>query len=174
MHLWLQLCPDCGYVAEDITQTPEDIGVYRSEPYLSALHRADFPELARRFLAHAQIHTRASNPYAAGVAYLYAAWVCDDEGLAMAAALSRRWAAEWLLQCKPFADTGPGWINGAILVDVLRRSGQFEVAAAECAGLLKRPVIPKDFASVLQFQARLIAERDAAVHRQSDYLPLAS
>lgn len=176
MHLWLQQCPDCGYVAEDITQTPEDMGVYRSEPYRSALHRADFAEPARRFLAHAQVHIQASNPYPAGAAYdyLYAAWVCDDKGLAMAAALSRTWAAEWLLKCKPFADDEAGCVTGAILVDVLRRSGQFEAAAAECAELLERPTIPDDLAPVLHFQARLIAERNPAAHRQSDCPPLAS
>lgn len=176
MYLWLQQCPDCGYVAEDITRTPADIGVYRSEPYRSALHRADFPELARRFLAHAQVHSQPSNPHPAGAAYdcLYAAWVCDDEGLAAAAALSRTWAAEWLLKCKPLTDDEAGWVTGAILVDVLRRSGQFEAAAAECAELLERPAIPEDLAPVLQFQARLIAERNPAAHRQSECLPPAS
>jgi hypothetical protein len=91
--------------------------------------------------------------------------------LAAAAALSRTWAAKWLLKCRPFADDEAGWVEGAILVDVLRRSGEFEAAAAECAELLERPSIPKDLAPVLQFQARLIAEWNPAAHRQSDCTP---
>lgn len=32
MRLWLQLCPDCGYVSWDIKIAPDDIAVYRSDP----------------------------------------------------------------------------------------------------------------------------------------------
>lgn len=91
--------------------------------------------MARRFLAHA-VALAESEPARKATAYLHAAWVCDDFRNSDGADDCRRRAAEWFSRCKPFPDTEPGLTTGAVLVDVLRRCGQFDAALAEATELL--------------------------------------
>jgi hypothetical protein len=167
MHTWLQLCPDCGYCAPDISTVPVNALVYRSKEYQAALNRDDYPELARRFLAYAH-SVSASAPASAGQAFLHVAWVCDDAGRTDQSAECRRWAVEWFRRCKPFSHSDEGLARGAVLVDVLRRCGQFEEASAECAELLAVPGVTGVLREVLQFQQRLIGGADLSVYLVSD------
>jgi hypothetical protein len=167
MSAWLQLCPHCGHCAPDLRKPPADAAVLRSPAYRAALERADVPELARRFLAYGVAVGPVESQEAAD-AHLHAAWACDDASQAEQAAECRRRAAEWFRQCKPFADDVGGVTVGAVLVDVLRRSGQFAEAAAECADLLASSAATGTLRKVLEFQQRLIAGADRAGYKVSD------
>ncbi len=167
MHTWLQLCPHCGYCAPDISTAPADALAYRAQEYLAALNREDYPDLARRFLAYAHA-AGASDPASAGHAFLHAAWVCDDAGRRHQSAECRKWAAECFRRCKPFSHSDEGLGTGAVLVDVLRRCGQFEEASAECAALVAVPGATGVLRDVLQFQQGLIAKADLGVYLVSD------
>ena len=167
MDTWLQLCPHCGYCAADLSQPPADAAVLQSEPYRMALQRQDVPELARRFLAYA-VASRPSDPAGAARAFVHAAWVCDDAGRVEQAAECRQRAAEGFRRCKPFADNEQDFVTGAILVDVLRRCGQFAEASSECVALLAAQGVPGVLPKVLQFQQRLIAQADTGVYRIAD------
>jgi hypothetical protein len=167
MGTWLQLCPHCAYCAPDISQPPADAQVLRSEPYRAALQREDFPELARRFLAYA-VASGPSDPAVAAQAFLQSAWVCDDAGLPEQATESRRRAAEWFRRGKPFADDEQGFATGAVLVDVLRRCGQFAEASSECAALLAAQGATGVLRKVLEYQQRLIARADIGAHGVSE------
>ncbi|MDR7422867.1 MAG: hypothetical protein QN174_03495 [Armatimonadota bacterium] len=167
MDTWLQLCPKCGYCAPDLSQPPPDPAVLRSEVYRAALRAAEFPELARRFLAFA-VAAGPSDPATAALAYLQAAWVCDDAGQPEQAVESRRQSAAWFRRCKPFAATSHGAVMGAILVDVLRRSGQFAEASSECQAALASPGATGVIRKVLEFQQRLIGGSDAGPHSLSE------
>ena len=167
MDTWLQLCPQCGYCAPDLSQSPADPAVLRSAAYRAALRSADFPELARRFLAYA-LTAGVSDPAAAAHAYLQAAWVCDDAGRGEQAAKCRRQSAAWFRQCKPFASDEQGVGTGAVLVDVLRRGGQFAEATGECQAALASPAATGVIRKVLEFQLRLVASADTGAHEVSE------
>jgi hypothetical protein len=166
MDTWLQLCPVCGYCAPDLSQTPADRAVLHSDVYRAALQSADFPELARRFLAFA-VAAGSSDPATAAHAYLHAAWVFDDAGHPEQAAESRRQSATWFRRCTPFPEEERGAAMGAVLVDVLRRCGQFAEASAECQTVLASPAAVGTIRKVLEFQHRLILGADTRAHELS-------
>lgn len=164
MRLWLQQCPTCGYVAADISRPHGDMALIGLPDYQKTLKDRRFPEGARRFLACALLNDKA-NPAVAAHSRLHAAWVCDDAGETAQAKECRFLAAEGFARLKPFEDSEPGVTQGTTFVDVLRRSGRFEQAAAECGELLSMQAAQGIVRQVLEYQRRLIADRDEAGHR---------
>lgn len=165
LHILMQRCPHCGYCSRNIGQPPTDTSVIRSAAYKKALSRADFPELARRFLANA---VASSDLCEAAYAYLQAAWVCDDARNHARAIEARRLAADAYSRAQPFGDDEQGVALGAILVDILRRSCQFAEASAECTRLLAARAAVGDVRRVLEYQKELIARRDVEAHQVSE------
>jgi hypothetical protein len=170
MNTWLQLCPGCGFCAPELSEVPADPAVLVSEPYRAALQATEFPALARRFLAYALAH-ESSDPAQAAQSFLQAAWACDDAGQVEQAVEARRRSATWFRRCQPFADDEAGITQWVVLVDVLRRSGQFAEAAAECQGALASPGARDMIREVLEYQQRLIAEADPGAHDLSACAP---
>ena len=164
MSAWLQQCPHCGYVAPKLSKGTDDMAAVSQSDYRASLSDQRFPELARRFLAHALLLV-SSEPDSAAHSRLSAAWVCDDLGKSDLAVECRRLAAECLAKLRPFADDEQGVSQGAIFVDVLRRAGQWEQAEAECAALLACKNAKEILRQVLEYQSRLIGEHDKDAHR---------
>lgn len=163
MHTWLQRCPYCGFCAPDLSEGECDKALVDSPGYRAILDNPRFPELARRFKARA-LPVGGSDREEAAHLHLCAAWACDDEGLEGPAIECRRAAAAGLEQQKPFEDSAPGLTWGAVLVDVLRRAGQFEQASSECDSLLTRRSAVAVLRQALELQRTLIAEGDRTSH----------
>ena len=161
MDTWLQACPACGHVAEELDEAPADPAVLTTEAYEAALASPGFPPLARRFLAHAVASGAAADPGGAGRSLLRAAWVCDDAGEASLAADCRRRAAAALGEVPEDADAGP---RAAVRVDALRRAGDADEAAAACEAALELPAAAGFLRDVLLFQRRLIGRGDTAAY----------
>jgi hypothetical protein len=164
IEFWLQLCPHCGYVAPDLSEPIGDMAVILGPEYQGTLIDQRFPELARRFLAHALLAVTLE-PVIAASARLRAAWVCDDSRQLELAGQCRRLAAECFTALKPFEDSEKGITQGAVFVDVLRRAGEFDRAVAECDALLARPQATGILRQVLDYQRRLASGRDTTAHR---------
>ncbi len=81
MPLWIHECPECGYVASDIS---EHSGVtkdwLKSKEYLSCDGISFRSYLAKLFYKSYMINIYDGKPEQAFSAILYAAWACDDEG----------------------------------------------------------------------------------------------
>jgi hypothetical protein len=164
MNAWMQLCPHCGYAAPDLAEPSGEMALVPGPEYQGTLKDQRFPELARRFLAHALLSV-TSDPLAAAHARLRAAWVCDDSRQTELAGRCRQLAAESFAALRPFEDREQGVTQGAVLVDVLRRAGEFDRAAAECDALLACRHATGILRQVLEYQRRLAAGRDATAHR---------
>jgi hypothetical protein len=160
---WLQYCPYCDYCAPDISQAPRNVAALGSAAYQAALDRPDFPEVARWFLAYA-VSCSPVSPIDAAYAFLHTAWVCDDHDRVREAAVARQLSASWFLKCRPFPPTEEGFMNGAVLVDVLRRCGRFEEAARECEALLFLAALPAAVRARLLLEQRLIHAQDWRCH----------
>ena len=163
MEVWLQVCPHCCYIAPDLSQQVGDLSVVDTAEYGTILADERFPELARRFLAHALLSV-ASDSGTAAQARLNAAWVCDDAGQASLAKECRELAIECFSKLKPYEDSERGVTQGEVFVDVLRRAGQLQRATAECNALLALPHVEGILRHVLEFENRLVGERDIAPH----------
>lgn len=164
MRAWLQHCPHCGYVAPNLSRDSGDRAVVSGTEYRQTLSDRRFPELARHFLAYALLFD-SLEPLTAAHARLNAAWVCDDTRQTEQASECRSRAAEILLARKPFEDNEQGITQGAILVDILRRAGQLDLARGECDSLLACENAVDVLRQVLEFQRRLIDAGDTAAHR---------
>jgi hypothetical protein len=138
--------------------------------YRSILSDQHYPALARRFLAYALLMS-PNDPLEAAHQQLSAAWVCDDLAQPELATECRRLAAESFGKVRPFEDDERSLTQGAIFVDLLRRVGDFELAAAECKKLLACQHANSILRSVLEYQLRLITARDVAAHKVEECAP---
>ena len=95
MHLWVQQCPDCGYVARDVSEPAVISRDYLlSEDYLTCECNDFLSPLAERFYRRYLIALREGNRKIAFSAILQAAWACDDAGDEENAVFCRRLALD--------------------------------------------------------------------------------
>jgi hypothetical protein len=164
---WVQRCPDCGYCAADVSETccQEAREIVNSREYKERLNDPTYPELAKFFLCKAIIDNKSRAFAAATLAFMRAAWSCDDSGHLDQARKCRQKAAEMLVIAE---DDGKqvseqNGADTAILVDLLRRSGQIEQARK--AIVARRGGITEEFiARILDFQATLLDKNDVSCH----------
>lgn len=154
---WVATCRRCGASGPDLAALPAGAGdVVRSDEYRAL--RAPGP--AMPFLRWALICERTGDPKEAAEATLHAAWALDDAG-EDAADLRRRAAAL-------FGEPG-GPEDALRLIDILRRAGDFDAAAARAAAL-GNTALDENSAAILAFQRDRIATRDGARHMISSAL----
>jgi hypothetical protein len=164
---WVQRCPDCGYCAVDLSEAccPEAREIVNSREYKERLNDPTYPELANSFLCKAIIDRKSGALAAATLSLMWAAWFCDDSGHLDQARVCRQKAAEMLVIAEDdgqqvFKREGA---NTAILVDLLRRSGQIEEArkaiAARRGGITEEVIV-----RILDFQATLLDKNDVSCH----------
>lgn len=165
MRLWVHTCPSCGYSASDLSKRVERLSeVVRSDSYQQQLNNPEFPGLANAFLCSSLIWEHTGNYSRAGWYSIYAAWACDDADNDGGAKKCRIRALSLLQKAK---ETGQSFakhvgVEEAIAVDLLRRSGQFELALKACDGLKKTS--ERIISDILRFQKILISKPDIARH----------
>lgn len=166
IDMWIQTCPLCGYCAPDISELIEKSSeVVSSDSYKQQLYNTEFPKLANAFLSYSMIQENIKDYAAAGLACIYAAWVCDDENADITAQKCRKKAIALLQKAMQNSQrfTEESGEEEAIIVDLLRRSGQFELAFKMCNDILEKD--PKDtIADILRFQRILIGDSDTSCH----------
>jgi len=166
IDMWVQTCPSCGYCAPDISKRlKKSLEVVRSDSYQQQLNNPEFPKLANAFLCFSLIQESAGEYAKAGWACIHAAWACDDAGSDAGAQKCRQKAVILLQKAKENGQRFAEQLGGeeALMVDLLRRSKQFELALKTCEdGLQKNP--EKIISDILQFQKTLISRSDVACH----------
>ncbi len=163
---WIQTCPLCGYCAPNISKRSKKLPeIVHGDSYQQQLNNKDFPKLANAFLCFSLIQENIGKYARAGWSAIHAAWSCDDEGFVDGAKKCREKAVILLQKAKETSQSFDRQTGGeeAIMVDLLRRSGQFEVAIKICDdGLKKGP--KKIISDILQFQKILISKCDTTGH----------
>lgn len=152
LRQWVAVCSGCGAAAPDLTSlTPADAEIVRNDPEYAAL-RSQAPAFARNFLLWALLSQHRGDAWSTAEALLHAAWAADDEPDA-------DWAQVWRNQA---ADLWPGSREvrtRLCLIDITRRAGDFTRAAVVAEALMEEP-LDDPSAAVVEFQRRLIAERE--------------
>ena len=142
---WVQVCPECGAAAPDLTDLPETAcRIVRSDAWASCAGSADTLPFRRWALLLA--------PRDAADALLQAAWAADDAGeAAEAIQLRMDSAAMW--------DEVSDLNRACRRVDILRRAGAFDAAAAWIQTIAPNAT-DEVTSAVLAFQQRRIEARD--------------
>lgn len=131
----LEVCPHCGYIAEDLgerTSITEDV---LQSPAYERLKNLEIPQSPSLYLRAAFIRLAENNPEKAIACYLSAAW-CADSLLKPELAVSCRRKALDLIFAdnKSFADIPPEqWIS---VLDTMRRCGDFDMVITHLTSLL--------------------------------------
>jgi hypothetical protein len=171
---WLQHCPHCGYAAMDLEVAAEEANaLVNSDEYQALSHDVRYPAGALPFLCHAHLLEALSAFPDAGWCSLQAAWLCDDELNAAAAARCRTQAIElWKLGKShglSFMDTVAE--EFALVADILRRNGDFDEARETCLAALEEPDLPPSIDAILRYQLALISKRDTLAHSMDEISP---
>lgn len=167
---WIQRCPTCGYCAPDISKGDKEMAnIIQSPGYRKQLKSSDYPELANSFLCWTLIQEDESQYKIAGWTAVKAAWACDDAAYVNAARECRKRAISLLEVARQkgqwFADNAG--TEEAVIVDLLRRSGQFEHAIQICNKRLE--MNPDTFVkNIMNYQKKLIDMGDGDRHSTSE------
>jgi hypothetical protein len=159
---WIQVCPRCGAAAPDLSALPSTArAVVESDEY-RALTTAALEETLP-FRRWALICERTGDRPQQAEALLQAAWAADDAAaMTEAARLRTDVAALW---------DGTQDIELALRrLDVLRRAGHFDQAAA-WAAMLAEQEQEETARAIIAFQQAQIATRDVGRHLISAALP---
>lgn len=166
MFAWVERCPQCGYCNHEVSKSsPEAQAIVNSEEYKGQLNDPSCPDLANSFLCVAMLDREKANYNLATWDLIHAAWVCDDAGKLDQAKECRIKAVAMLSVAQEHGDRigSDDRSNTAMLVDLLRRSGQAEKArqilAAHPEGA-EADVISR----VLSFQRVLLDRNDVSCH----------
>ena len=163
MHTWVQQCPQCGFCNGSIDDAPSGSNeLVTSAQYKAQLEDDRLPELARRFLCAAMVVDNEDRRSAAH-SKLCAAWVCDDAELQDAAQECRRGAIALLEDLESLEDPSQAVLESAIVIDMLRRVGEFSVAEERCDQLVSE-TSDENLLAILSFQKDLISTQDTGCH----------
>jgi len=169
----VQRCPSCGYCAPDLNEGSSKAStIVQSDSYQKQLKNPDFPQLANSFLCWSLIQESLDEFVTGGWGCMYAAWACDDVDNDVAAQRCRKQAVTVLRKAQEevqsFAEQEGG--EEALMTDLLRRSGQFDLALSICEkGLKKNP--EQIISHILQLQKILIGREDVDCHVISEAHP---
>lgn len=131
MHLWLQECPHCGYVAKDLAQPPHaSARLYCGESGWRGNPYHDYPALARQFLKLADLQEGVGHTLEAAWSALRAAWACDDDGNDHLAISCRQQAIGYFTRTLGKVRLFPEEAGAmeALFADIHRRAGDFDGA----------------------------------------------
>ena len=171
IHYWLQECPSCGCCAVDLAKVDPRVPDVVRKPAFQVMRAGlgNLSESARKFRTAAFIACELGDYAGAFLRAVHEAWVHDDEKDSIRARAVRLDAVDFLHQVhrggsRVYAEIGA---DEAVTVDLFRRAGEFDRAAAICSDVLSKPC-SAEVRAVLEFQRRLCDRRDASCHTMDE------
>ena len=167
MYLWVQECPRCGYVSEDVSDPTSVTREWlRTEKYLKCDGISFASDLAKRFYKHYLIKVEDKETWDAFFAILYAAWACDDAGDIENAKHCRKLAVS--LAAELINDNCENKDNIITMkADLMRRAGMFDEMLNEYASIALEEELLNQ---ILAFELKLAKEKDDACYKVTDAL----
>jgi len=153
MNAWIQECPGCRFVANDLSNATAAEAEVRHETGFAEAGRIEgMPELAVRFIRRAYVEERAGQLSTAMRRLLNAAWVLDDFELDASAIRMR--AANLVVSLGAAADIGQQLQR----LDLLRRAGALTEVVNVADEMLSGELHP-DHRKIIATQRRLAVEK---------------
>ncbi len=161
-----QLCPCCGYAAQDISQpTTVSRACLQDEAYRTFSGLVFSSAVSKSY--YRQYLLNLADPEAAYQAIIRTAWSCDDAGETENAQLCRKLALEQLEKQMEQAPDEEFLI--LLRAELLRRTGSFEQLVQDYCGTL----LSNEFYQViLEFQLQKAAERDDGCYQLRAVAPM--
>ncbi len=170
IDMWIEMCPSCGYSSADISEGNEKVlDVIDTDSYQEQINSPEYPKLANAFLCFSLIQENNCEYMGAGWSSVHAAWACDDADFETGAQKCRMRAVSLFRKGKEnnqkFAKQKG--VEEVIIIDLLRRSSQFELAFSMCEEVLKKKP-EKIISKIMKLQKILINNKDVACHLMAD------
>ena len=165
MHLWIQECPKCGYISEDISDPrPITKEFLKSKEYKNCDGIKFASGLAEQFYKYHKINLAENDTKGAFFALLHAAWACDDEPDDKNARLCREKALP-LISLLIGEKTKDKETLKLMKADILRRAGRFQELITEYKDVrFDQEVMDQ----ILAFELKLAENKDTACYRVTD------
>lgn len=164
IHLFMEKCPKCGYVNNDISILLDnfDESELKNENYQKVLNDESINFALKKFVLHALLQQKRDNKKT-GMAYLKAAWMADDAKKTKESRLLRSKAIKYLELSLNDEDDNKDNIN-LIIVDLYRRIGMFDEASDYAKYLLNNFGLEKYKQNILLYQIKLCQDEDVLDH----------
>ena len=159
-------CDKCDYCSDDLSNVPDNLlDIMYLDSYKDQIVNSNYPMHANEYLCKSIIKKASGDVQGAAFAAQYAAWVCDDEGNKEAAISCRKLAIDLfsllnLLDKVNFESKSEFYL---LLIDLMRRSGQFENAKLLCEERMRVEEIEL-FKKILVFQNQMVKLEDNKVY----------
>jgi hypothetical protein len=166
MPYWLDECPKCHLVCEDLESPPEGSAkVIATSEYLSLAKEEDVPDLCRIFRAWSYLADQIGMKTEAATSRLHSAWAADDVSNAAMAKAERIAAAARFSELRDNKQPYPEQKGTAelLIADLWRRAENWPIALKEANNgceIADDPFIKR----LCVYEARLIESRDTARH----------
>ena len=166
---YVQECPYCHYCNPDISKREE--GITRSsieaDNYVKLLKNSSINTDARKFILASYLYTSVNDIRNAALNYLYAAWMFDDLKEIENAIKARKKTATLL---EKYLDETKDMNFTVILLDVYRRSNDFEKCIVFANELLSKGVANRFLDDVVKYEVSLAEKKDNTCHKVSECL----
>ena len=156
MHVWIQECPHCGYVAGDLSDELEISKDYlKCEEYRTCEGNDFKSDLSKRFYKLHMIGRESGNAEKAFYSLRNCIWKCDDVQDELAVEMRKRAVelADELIE----RDTEDKEILILMKADFLRRSGQFDRLVEEYENIA---LDDENCDKILRYQIEKAKEQD--------------
>ena len=166
VYMWIQRCIFCGYCAVDISSgVDEDKSIVSSPEYSSQLVNPEYPETTNAFLCRALSSEKSGRFDDAGWAAVYGSWICDDNKFSASADLCRSRALKLFFKAhaagQHFGESPEE--EDVLLVDLMRRRGDFEAAGEICKRELSKPH-SEEVMDLFYFESKLVEAKNRLIH----------
>jgi len=165
MYLWVQECPNCGYVSSEVSDPSSVTKEWLAGEKYSSCDGIEFSaDLAKRFYKQYLINLEDKNSEDAFFAVLHAAWACDDENDEDNAKHCRELALPLVQELIQKGHENKDSLE-LLKADLMRRTGRFDELIAQYSSLRFEDDL---LDQIMAFQINKAKEKDVACYRVED------
>lgn len=165
MRKYLEVCPHCGYITEDIREETSITREFLQSPDYCCLQNPEIPPSPSIYMSAARIKLEENNAEKAIELYIAAAWCADSVASREVAHSCRRKALSLIFaDNKTFVDIPSNrWIS---ILDTLRRCKDFDAVIRHATNLL--PIAGPVLQKVLDYELLCAKREDSEPHTNLD------